>query len=104
MTSRLSLFFHSRVQSFRYAFAGCGMYCARSATPGSTPPPACWWSSSAPGSSLTRQEWALIVLAIALVWTAEFLNTALEAVVDLASQHAQHDWRAWVRMWAPRRC
>ncbi len=33
-------------------------------------------------------EWAVIVLAIAIVWTAEFINTALEAVVDLASpQH-----------------
>ena len=33
-------------------------------------------------------EWALIVLAVAIVWTAEFINTALEAVVDLASpQH-----------------
>ncbi len=30
-------------------------------------------------------EWAVLLLAIALVWTAEFLNTALEAVVDLAS-------------------
>jgi diacylglycerol kinase len=27
----------------------------------------------------------VIILAVALVWTAEFLNTALEAVVDLAS-------------------
>jgi diacylglycerol kinase (ATP) len=35
--------------------------------------------------------WALIVLAIALVWIAEFLNTALEAVVDLASNHQQHE-------------
>jgi diacylglycerol kinase len=34
------------------------------------------------------QDLALIILTIALVWTAEFLNTALEAVVDLASpQH-----------------
>ena len=33
-------------------------------------------------------EWAVIVLAIAIVWTAEFINSALEAVVDLASpQH-----------------
>lgn len=30
-------------------------------------------------------EWVGIVLAVALVWLAEFLNTALEAVVDLAS-------------------
>ena len=34
---------------------------------------------------LGARDWAVIILAIALVWTAEFLNTALEAVVDLAS-------------------
>jgi diacylglycerol kinase (ATP) len=33
-------------------------------------------------------EWVAIVLAISMVWAAEFANTALEAVVDLASpQH-----------------
>jgi diacylglycerol kinase len=31
------------------------------------------------------RDWALVILAVAMVWTAEFLNTALEAVVDLAS-------------------
>lgn len=35
-----------------------------------------------------RLEWALILVAIAFVWIAEFLNTALEAVVDLASPQA----------------
>lgn len=34
---------------------------------------------------LQRGEWAMIVAAIALVWTAEALNTAIEAVVDLVS-------------------
>lgn len=34
---------------------------------------------------LSTIELAVIIIAIALVWTAEFLNTALEAVVDLAS-------------------
>ena len=34
---------------------------------------------------LSALEWALVLGAIALVWMAEFLNTALEAVVDLAS-------------------
>ncbi len=29
--------------------------------------------------------WSLIVLAMGLVWVTEFLNTALEAAVDLAS-------------------
>ncbi len=34
---------------------------------------------------LGRLEWAILVLTIGLVWMAEFVNTALEAVVDLAS-------------------
>jgi len=34
---------------------------------------------------ISRVEWSVIIVTIALVWTAEFLNTALEAVVDLAS-------------------
>jgi diacylglycerol kinase len=34
---------------------------------------------------LNPHDWALIIIAIAMVWTAEFINTALEAVVDLAS-------------------
>ncbi len=34
---------------------------------------------------LDRVEWAVIALTIGLVWMAEFINTALEAVVDLAS-------------------
>jgi diacylglycerol kinase len=34
---------------------------------------------------IPARDWAVLLLAIALVWTAEFLNTALEAVVDLAS-------------------
>ena len=40
---------------------------------------------------ISTTSWALIILAIAMVWIAEFLNTALEAVVDLASNHQQHD-------------
>jgi diacylglycerol kinase len=32
-------------------------------------------------------EWAVLVLTIAIVFAAEFLNTAIEAVVDLASPH-----------------
>jgi diacylglycerol kinase len=32
-------------------------------------------------------EWAVIVLTTAIVFAAEFLNTAIEAVVDLASPH-----------------
>ena len=41
--------------------------------------------------NLPARDWAMIIIAISMVWTAEFLNTALEAVVDLASQHQQHE-------------
>ncbi len=34
---------------------------------------------------LSARDWAVIVLAAAMVFTAEFINTAIEAVVDLAS-------------------
>ncbi len=33
-------------------------------------------------AKLSRVEWCLIVLAIAMVWTAEALNTALEVLAD----------------------
>ena len=35
--------------------------------------------------NLPLRDWAVLLITIALVWTAEFLNTALEIVVDLAS-------------------
>ena len=34
---------------------------------------------------LSVQEWALIILTLALVWAAESFNTALEALTDLIS-------------------
>jgi diacylglycerol kinase (ATP) len=78
-------FLKSRVRSFRYAFHG-------------------WWFVIRTQKNawihalvsiiviflgfwlkLSAWDWAVIIIAIAMVWTAEFLNTALEAVVDLAS-------------------
>ena len=38
-----------------------------------------WWLA------LPGRDWAVLALSIAIVWTAEVLNTAIEAVVDLAS-------------------
>lgn len=35
--------------------------------------------------NLPLRDWAVLLITIAMVWTAEFLNTALEIVVDLAS-------------------
>lgn len=37
---------------------------------------ACWLR-------ISRLEWAILVLTFMLVWTAELMNTALEAVVDM---------------------
>jgi diacylglycerol kinase (ATP) len=34
---------------------------------------------------LKRYEWTLITIAICFVWLAEIINTALEAITDLAS-------------------
>ena len=35
--------------------------------------------------NIGRLEWLAILLVIGLVWMAEFMNTALEVIVDLAS-------------------
>jgi len=78
-------FFKSRARSFRNAFSGWWyvIHTQRNA----------WIHTIVTVAvvmlglwlKITPRDWAVIILAIALVWTAEFLNTALEAVVDLAS-------------------
>jgi diacylglycerol kinase len=78
-------FIRSRARSFRYAFSGW-WYVIRTqknawihAVVSIMVIALSLWLRIAP------HEWAVILLAIGMVWTAEFLNTALEAVVDLAS-------------------
>ena len=34
---------------------------------------------------VSRVEWAILILTFMAVWMAEFMNTAIEAVVDMAS-------------------
>ena len=78
-------FFRSRWRAFHYAFHGWGyvMRTQRNA----------WIHAFASFCvlalafwlPLSRCDWAALIFAIALVWTAEFINTALEAIVDLAS-------------------
>jgi diacylglycerol kinase len=86
----ISSFFHSRARSFRYAFAGW-WYVIRTQKNA--------WIHAVVSVSvivvslwlrLAPRDWAVILLAIGMVWTAEFLNTALEAVVDLASPTQQY--------------
>jgi diacylglycerol kinase (ATP) len=78
-------FFKTRVLAFGYAISGWS-YVIRSQRNA-------WihsvFSIAALAASLwlklSMQKFAIIILAIAMVWAAEFVNTALEAVVDLAS-------------------
>ena len=35
--------------------------------------------------NIPLHDWAILILVIAMVWAAEFFNTSIEAVVDLAS-------------------
>jgi diacylglycerol kinase (ATP) len=83
-------FLQSRLRAFRYAFSGW-WYVIRSQRNA--------WIHAlvsllvvlvSAWVGLTAENWALVILAMALVWTAEFLNTALEAVVDLASPSENH--------------
>jgi diacylglycerol kinase (ATP) len=80
-------FFKSRIRSFRNAFAGW-WYVIRSQRNAWIHALAtiCVFSLSL-WLKLALRDWAILLLTIAVVWTAEFLNTALEAVVDLASPH-----------------
>jgi diacylglycerol kinase (ATP) len=83
-------FFQSRLRSFRYAFAGWWFVIRTQRN--------AWIHAVASALvvilgfwlRLSARDWAIIVLAIGMVWTSEFLNTALEAVVDLASPQHHH--------------
>jgi len=81
----IKTFITSRYHSFRFAFHGWGyvLKTQRNA-----------WIHSLIATlvilmglwlGLTPQDWAVLVITIAMVFTAEFINTAIEAVVDLAS-------------------
>ena len=84
-------FLDSRVRSFRHAFAGLWFVLRTQRN--------AWIHAIASvlvvllafWLELPRRDWAIIIVAIAMVWIAEFINTALEAVVDLASKHEQHE-------------
>jgi len=75
----------SRLHSFRHAFAGW-WYVIRTQRNA-------WFHMIATAAvflvaawtGVGIRDWAILLLAIGLVWTAEFVNTALEAIVDLAS-------------------
>lgn len=78
-------FFRTRVQSFRYAFAGWRHVLVSQQNAWIHAAASIAVFAMATWLRLGRLEWAILLLTVAMVWMAEFINTALEAVVDLAS-------------------
>lgn len=79
-------FVASRIHSFRHAFRGW-WYVLRTqrnawihSIIATTVFAICFWLK------LSAQDWAIIILTTAFVFSAEFINTSIEAVVDLATQ------------------
>ena len=83
--NKVKEFFVSRAHSFRHAFHGW-WYVLRTQRNA-------WIHATisilvmlvALWLHLSLRDWAVLFLTITLVWTAEFINTAIEAVADLAS-------------------
>ncbi|HZD10575.1 MAG TPA: diacylglycerol kinase family protein [Candidatus Binatia bacterium] len=73
-----------RIQSFRYAFSG--WYYVLRVEPNARIHAAISVAVVAIGLWLRieRLEWAALILTMMIVWMAEFTNTAIEVVVDLA--------------------
>lgn len=82
----VSSWFLSRIRAFRYAFAGIRVLLGQRNThihlfiAGVVVLCGLLWR-------ITSSEWLVITLIITLVIALEAINTALEAVVDLASPH-----------------
>ena len=81
----IKIFIRSRIAAFGHAFRGWGYVLQTQQNA---------WIHSLVATAvilvglwvgLKLIDWAVIVLTIAMVFTAEFINTAIEAVVDLAS-------------------
>jgi diacylglycerol kinase (ATP) len=83
--SAIRKFLNTRARSFQHAFQGCG-YILRTQ-------PNAWIHASftlavvilSAWLRLSPRDWAVIILTMALVWAAEIFNTAIEAVINLAS-------------------
>lgn len=78
-------FFRSRGRSFRNAFIGWGYVIRTQRNAWIHALVSVIVFAFAFWLSIPLRDWAVLILTIGMVWTAEFLNTALEAVVDLAS-------------------
>jgi len=78
-------FFSSRMTSFRYAFHGWYHVLRTQQNVWIHGAIACIVFLLALWLGLPPRDWAVLVLTSGMVFAAEFFNTAIEAVVDLAS-------------------
>jgi diacylglycerol kinase len=83
--NKLRDFFISRLHSFQHAFRGWGFVLRTQRNAWIHALATMLTVLMALWLGLPLGNWAVLLVTIALVWTAEFINTALEAVVDLAS-------------------
>lgn len=80
-----SFSFIARLLSFKFAFAGLWVMLKTQHN--------CWIHAIATATvvgvglflHITLQEWALLVIAIMMVWVAEGFNTAIEFLADMVS-------------------
>jgi diacylglycerol kinase len=75
----------SRVRSFGHAFAGIAHVIRTQRNAWIHAVMTCLVLALGLWLRVQADEWPPLLLAVALVWMAEFINTALEAIVDLAS-------------------
>ncbi len=78
-------FFQSRIKSLYHAFSGLWHVIKTQKNAWLHAIATCFVILLGLWLQLPLLEWAILFLAIGSVWTAEFINTALEAIVDLTS-------------------
>lgn len=74
---------YSRARSFRYAFAGWWYVLRTQHNAWIHAAISLFVFALAFWLQLPRHDWAVLILTVMVVWMAEFMNTALEAVVDM---------------------
>jgi diacylglycerol kinase len=81
----LKEFFHSRIRSFGHAFHGWAHVLKTQHNAWIHAVAAIMVFIVAFWLRLPTHDWAILILTVTMVFAAEFMNTAIEAVVDLAS-------------------
>lgn len=78
-------FFASRARSFKFAFSGWWFVIRTQRNAWIHAIASVFVIGLAIWLRLAARDWAVLILTIGTVWMAEFINTALEVVVDLST-------------------